>query len=68
MFLFNSVGSFAMLLATRRASSIVSTLAVSALARIDIGERLAARVLHDIAPRNAFGGPRRLEAARHYRQ
>ena len=54
------------LLAMRRASSIVSTLAVSASARVSrihIGESLASGILHDVAAGNSFSGPGRLEAA-----
>jgi hypothetical protein len=58
-FLRSSIGSLPMLLAMRRASSIVSTF-------INIGERLARRVLHDISTGDTFGSPWRLEAARHY--
>ena len=47
------------MLATRRASSIVSTFAVSASAfvsrPIDIRERLPVGVLHDIATGDGFG-------------
>jgi hypothetical protein len=47
----------AILLATRRASSIVRTFAMSVarLACIDVIESVAASVLHDIATGYAFG-------------
>jgi hypothetical protein len=56
-----------MLIAIRRASSNVCTFAWRslslALAPVDVGERLAAGVAHDVAPRNAFCAPGRREAA-----
>jgi hypothetical protein len=55
---FSSAGSFAILLATRRASSIVSNLGgVSIgprLARIDIRERLAVGILHHMVTWDAL--------------
>jgi hypothetical protein len=63
----NSPGSFATLMAMRRASSAVSTLAciasAFALPRVDIDQRLPVGVTDDIAARHLVGTPWRGEAA-----